>query len=138
MNIFLYYEEIDFDFDAYEKRCRQLDEAGHKMLFGDSDEDDSINTDGEQKDNDEDDDVNDKTKDVIRRHQFDHNRNTCMTNNYPEMMTDENGQTKMVASLLLLQREIVLQIYCRRKIGTSKAGQHFYQMGKLDSILKER
>ena len=32
------------------------------------------------------------TKDTVRKHQFDHNRNTCMTKNYPEMFADENGQ----------------------------------------------
>ena len=32
------------------------------------------------------------TKDPIRKHQFDHNRNTCMTNNYPEIFVDENGR----------------------------------------------
>ena len=32
------------------------------------------------------------TKDPIRKHQFDHNRNTCLTNNYPEMFTDESGK----------------------------------------------
>ena len=31
-------------------------------------------------------------KDTIRKHQFDHNRNTAMTNNYPEMFTDDNGR----------------------------------------------
>ena len=34
------------------------------------------------------------TKDTIRKHQFDHNRNTAMTHNYPEMSTDENGRCK--------------------------------------------
>ena len=32
------------------------------------------------------------TKDTVRKHQFDHNRNTCMTKNYPEMFADENGR----------------------------------------------
>ena len=33
------------------------------------------------------------TEDPIRKHQFDHNRNTCLTNNYPEMFIDENGKS---------------------------------------------
>ena len=35
-----YYQDFDFDFDLYEERCKQLDEAGHNLLFGESDEDD--------------------------------------------------------------------------------------------------
>ena len=31
-------------------------------------------------------------KDTIRKHQFDHNRNTAMTNNYPEMFADDSGR----------------------------------------------
>ena len=31
-------------------------------------------------------------EDPVRRHQFDHNRNTCMTNNYPEIFLDDNGR----------------------------------------------
>ena len=31
------------------------------------------------------------TKDVIRKYQFHHNENTCMTNNYPEANVDESG-----------------------------------------------
>ena len=93
-----YYQDFEFDFDTYEERCKQLDEAGHYMLFGDSDEEDIMeegDTDSEsQNDTEEDDIADEETKNVIRRHQFDHNRNTCMTNNYPEMLTDENGVSK--------------------------------------------
>ena len=32
------------------------------------------------------------TKDAIRRHQFDHNTNLCLADNYPEIFVDENGQ----------------------------------------------
>ena len=32
------------------------------------------------------------TKDPVRKQQFDHNRNTCMTSNYPEIFMNENGK----------------------------------------------
>ena len=89
-----YYQDFDFDFDLYEKRCRQLDEAGHNLLFGESDEEDlseGSDTEEEHKNDEEDDDI---TLEAVRKQQFDHNRNSCMTNNYPEMLTDENGKSK--------------------------------------------
>ena len=32
------------------------------------------------------------TEDPVRKHQFDHSRNTCMTNDYPEISVDDNGR----------------------------------------------
>ena len=29
--------------------------------------------------------------DPVRKHQLDHNRNTCLINNYPEIFVDQNG-----------------------------------------------
>jgi hypothetical protein len=58
------------------------------MLFGNEDMDidsDVASDDGEEVVN------NDVNKDTIRKHQVDHNRNTAMTNNYPEISIDENG-----------------------------------------------
>ena len=37
------------------------------------------------------DEDNIRMKDPIRKHQFDHNKNTCLTNNFPEMFVDSNG-----------------------------------------------
>jgi hypothetical protein len=94
-----YYQFYD-DFKSYEKRCREQDKQGHQLLFGEesSQEDEDIeNIDGNDGDEDIDsaDDVEKDyiTKDTIRKHQFDHNRNTCLTNNYPETFVDENGRT---------------------------------------------
>jgi hypothetical protein len=97
-----YYQFYD-DFNTYEKRCKEQDKHGHQMIFGndshdiesngDEEEDLDIDKDGEPNSDDNAGDENNYiTNDPIRKHQFDHNRNTCMTNNYPEMFTDENGK----------------------------------------------
>ena len=92
-----YYQDFDFDFESYEERCKQLDEAGHTFLFGDSDEEELVEASETKEDhkNDKeiDDETDDTTLDAVRRQQFDHNRNTCMMNNYPEMLTDKNGKS---------------------------------------------
>ena len=89
-----------------------MDENGHNLLFGidtndNSDKDDETiqndddqftssseneNSSSEENENSEKQDKEYETKDPIRKHQFDHNRNTCMTNNYPEMFLDKNGE----------------------------------------------
>ena len=88
-----YYQEID-NFDAYKLRCRQLDENGHQMLFDDEEGNHLTAAEEMNESDEEEEDQNDATKDTIRKHQFDHNRNTCMTNNYPELFTDENGNAE--------------------------------------------
>ena len=32
------------------------------------------------------------TRDSIKKYQFDHNNNTCLTHNYPEASVDQNGK----------------------------------------------
>jgi hypothetical protein len=100
-----YYQFYD-DFKSYKERCKEQDSQGHQLIFGDDNKDnvEEINSEEEEdhniddeddelpNDNDEAEETNNISKDTIRRHQFDHNRNTCMTNNYPEMFTDENGR----------------------------------------------
>ena len=94
-----YYQEFD-NLSSYESRCKQFDENGHKMLFGEEEENLSAPADERscEEDNvdhdsqaDKGDEETEDVKDTIRKHQFNHNRNTCMTNNYPEMFTNENG-----------------------------------------------
>ena len=66
------------------------------MLFGNCGEEQLEvveSTDDESENEKDEDEASDRNNDTIRRHQFDHNRNTCMTNNYPEMFIDENGKT---------------------------------------------
>ena len=84
-----YYQFYE-NFLSYKKRCKSQDPNGHDFIFG---EEDSEDTNSSQSDNEFDDDDNHNylTKDTIRKYQFDHNRNTCMTNNYPEATVDENG-----------------------------------------------
>ena len=81
-----YYQNFN-DFYTYEKRCRDLDAHGHELLFGQDKMDINIDEDQSSED-DEEDDNEQVTKDTIRKYQFYHNRNTAMTNNYPEMSTD--------------------------------------------------
>ena len=109
------YYQFDNNLNDYEQRCKDQDVNGHQLLFGDDtsekvtveertesekdSESSSSKPDNKNLDctDNEDLDSNDEeityvTKDPIRKHQFDHNRNTCLTNNYPEMFTDESGK----------------------------------------------
>ena len=94
-----YYQDFD-DFDSYKERCKKFDETGHDLLFGACDADnydgqadeENCTDDISPKENTEPEDNSQDVKDSIRKHQFDHNRNSCMTNNYPEMSVDENGK----------------------------------------------
>ena len=85
--------------NAYEQRCKELDKQGYNLIFGNKDIEDAdvMNEEGISEENNElssDEDENDYiAKDTIRKHQFDHNRHTCLTNNYPEMFIDQNGKS---------------------------------------------
>jgi hypothetical protein len=92
-----YYQFFD-DIETFKERCKEQDFQGHELLFGEEDDEheeeilnqDEANNDESNIDESEDRDL--AQENTIRRHQFDHNRNTCMTNNYPEIFADENGQ----------------------------------------------
>ena len=111
-----YYQEFD-NLETYEQRCKEQDNIGHRLIFGsdinesleqgtlirsgsniDNDGSKMSSDDDSATDNDENSCDNENkensyiTKDPIRKNQFDHNRNTCMTNNYPEMFMDDNGR----------------------------------------------
>ena len=88
---------------------------------------------------DEDDDPDDEIiKDTIKKHQFDHNRNTAMTNNFPEMTTDENGR-KVSGQLFFAPAEGNCPVNLQeKKIGTSKVGQLSYLTENLGKILREK
>ena len=92
-----YYQFYD-DFNSYKERCEEQDTQGHQLIFGNDNNENSEEVDIEDieeaigSNNDEAVENNNIRKDTIRRHQFDHNRNTCLTNNYPEMLADENGR----------------------------------------------
>jgi hypothetical protein len=81
------------DITSYEQRCKEQDERGHQLLFGIDDlEEDGRGGDTENMEIDEESQKYGTTKDTIRKSQFDHNRNTAMTHNYPEADVDENGR----------------------------------------------
>ena len=96
-----YYQFYD-NFQSFKARCKEQDNEGHQLIFGDDNEDNEEQIDSGDEEaiadddeellskNDEVEETDNVNMDTIRRHQFDHNRNTYMTNNYPEMLTDEN------------------------------------------------
>ena len=113
------YYQFPIDMNEFEQRCLEQDKIGHLLIFDqkklqvlDNEVDHAqlceneeqqvmeINDKADDEDIDEDEiddeDIDEEeikylTKDPIRKHQFDHNRNTTMTNNYPEMFVDKNG-----------------------------------------------
>ena len=87
------YYQFLADIASYEQRCKDNDERGYQLLFGIHDsEDDGQRIDTENTDIDDESEKEGATKDTIRKYQFDHNRNTAMTHNYPEAEVDENGR----------------------------------------------
>ena len=84
-----YYQFYE-DFKTYKNRCKIEDDDGHSLLF----ENDEKSNEPEQEDDIDDSqesDIEEEHANPIRKHQFDYNSNTCMTNNYPEMFIDNNG-----------------------------------------------
>ena len=94
-----YYQFID-DINTYEERCKTHDIKGYELIFEDSSSQSPCNMDLNQlenksegeSDSDEEEEINNMSKDNIRKHQFDHNRNSSMVNNFPEIYLDDNGR----------------------------------------------
>jgi hypothetical protein len=81
------------DLDEYKKRCEDQHTNGHNLIFSNPDDNKiSSNEDTDSDDTEEEKENNYITNDPVRKHQFDHNKNSCMTNNYPEMFVDGNGE----------------------------------------------
>ena len=94
------------DFSSYKERCKTQDVEGHKMLFGNDIVEEAFDSkvkfekpfdeikvnEYSSSDSDSENEGKEKQNDPIRRHQFDHNRNTCLTNNYPEANVDRSGK----------------------------------------------
>ena len=95
-----HYQFFTTDYESYEARCKSQDSQGHQLLFEDEDsetemEDDNSQASDEESRGQENDDEFEQQrvmKDQIKKHQFDHNRHTAMTNNYPEAEVDDNGR----------------------------------------------
>ena len=91
-----YYQFYD-DYSTFRQRCKTYDEEGHDMLFGNNSENEDNclqirdEIDNTEADLDSEEDEKNIQRDPIRRHQFQHDRNTCLTNNYPEVNVDQNG-----------------------------------------------
>ena len=98
-----YYQFYD-DFNTYQKRCLTNDPEGHNILFEEDTVEDKLVTEAKLVDvadeidymstssTDSDDPLEEVEIDPIKKHQFDHNRITCLTNNYPEAVVDQNGK----------------------------------------------
>ena len=93
-----FYDELT----DYVQRCNEQDRSGFELIFGNTscdtakenpptsnNEDSDIETDEKKEEEKE---MIYLTKDPVRKQQFDHNRNTCMTSNYPEIFVNENGK----------------------------------------------
>ena len=92
-----YYQFLTENIHSYKKRCEEQDQEGHELLFGldhpeETDESRANKCEDELFHDIEEDDM---MKDTRKKFQFDHNRNTCMTHNFPEAAVDESGKKKM-------------------------------------------
>ena len=92
-----YYQFTSDNLTSYQLRCQEQDQQGHQALF-DSDEDTIDDSFEQNEDTIQDMETDEKGEnqevptDVIRKYQFDHNNNTCLTHNYPEIAVDQNGK----------------------------------------------
>ena len=86
-----YYQFIT-NLSSYQTRCKEQDQEGHHLLFGSDHSGDETSDEESSNENEDKDDIDQKEKDPIKNFQFDHNRNTCLTNNYPEAEVDDNGR----------------------------------------------
>ena len=86
-----YYQFIT-DLNSYKTRCEEQDQEGHQLLFGSDNSGDETSDDESSSDKADEDEIDQKEKDTIKKFQFDHNRNTCLTSNYPEAEVDDNGK----------------------------------------------
>ena len=106
------YYQFYTEFSEYMKRCMEHDRNGYQQIFGNLDEEDidqeesderpTESQDSESGGHDTDKEEEEKennyiTKDPVRKQQFDHNKNTCMVNNYPEIFANENGESNKLS-----------------------------------------
>ena len=78
--------------------------------------------------------------DPIRKYQFEHNENTCLTSNFPEIFVDKNGEK--------IDQRTELEVapaegnkptnILTEKTGILKAGHPCIQMECMVSIIKEK
>ena len=90
------YYQFDHNPDEYRKKCKETDRMGHNLIFGGSDIETS--SDDEESESENEEEIKERkylNEDPVRKHQFDHNRNTCMTNDYPEIFLDDNGKQNL-------------------------------------------
>ena len=92
-----HYQFLNDDLISYKSRCEADDKQGHELLFPSeevSDEETMEDTldQPEQSNENEIDDNEEMPRDSIKKYQFDHNNNTCLTHNYPEASLDQNGR----------------------------------------------
>ena len=94
----------------------------------------------ESESDDEEDEQNNILKDTIKKHQFDYNRNTNMTSNYPEMFLDENGRIPKINEELLFapaERNYPVNLLTE-KDWDIKSWPTSIQMGNMEFTKKEK
>ena len=115
------YYQFESNLENYEDRCREEDSNGHNMIFPTTDDEDSDSEEGNNgPENDGDKNMSDEEEDTdarrtaaameryedyirndpIRKHQFENNTNTCLTNNHPEIFLDKNGRRQQINEAL--------------------------------------
>ena len=102
-----YYQFVrDKDLEDYDNRCKETDIDGFNFLNGISNEDSTeknktigSTAENNEEESDEDDKENEKilTKDPVAKFQFDYNRNTCFSNDVPELVIDESAINQKIS-----------------------------------------
>ena len=86
------YYQFYTDLSSYKTRCEEQDKVGHELLFGEDDSEEEESNDNTDGDKETSENREEPIKDPIKKFQFDHNQNTCLTNNYPEAAVNDNGK----------------------------------------------
>ena len=91
-----HFKDISFNLQDYEEVCAKEDTAGHRLLFGGDDDDETMVGEeneqaevGEQAVDDPDkqreaEEADYQQNDAVRKHQFNHNQHVCMSDINPE------------------------------------------------------
>ena len=99
-----HYQFLNDDLISYKFRCEAHDKAGHELLFPSEEASDEETLEetmqkpeqsNENKSHINEAENDDMPRDSIKKYQFDHNNNTCLTHNYPEASVDQDGRQKI-------------------------------------------
>ena len=118
-----YYQFYD-NYNQYQARCKESDQVGYDVVFGDEvekDEEkmniedrevqDEIDNEGQDdEDNDsEKDDIEYETKDPVKKYQFEYNKSLCMANKYPEISANESDTVSVAPGEGKIPKDIMCE-----------------------------